>query len=221
MAAAVLVVEDELSIGSLVRDYLRRDGYDVTWVRSGADAIDAIARRPPALMVLDVGLPDIDGFEVLCRTAGLVPTILLTARHEEADRVAGLELGADDYLAKPFSPRELVARVHAVLRRSAPADGDDALRLGAVELWPDGREVAIDGRAVELTQREFDLLAYLMARPGRVVTREDLLADVWGFLAPGDTRTVDVHVAQLRKKLGARHHVIATVRGVGYKAVRA
>ncbi len=220
VAGRILIVEDEPNIGALVRDYLRREGHEVAWVRSGEEALAEVARTEIGLMVLDVGLPGIDGFEVCRRVAGQVPVVMLTARDEEPDRVAGLELGADDYLAKPFSPRELAARVRAVLRRGPTADGagSDVLALGPVRLWPGAREVSVEGRAVELTQREFDLLAYLLARPGRVVSKAALLADVWGFASPGETRTVEVHVAQVRKKLG-RLGLIRTVRGVGYKAV--
>ena len=172
-------------------------------------------------MILDIGLPGIDGFEVCRRIAGEVPVIMLTARDEEADRVAGLEVGADDYVAKPFSPRELTARVKAVLRRAgssgSPADAQDVLELGPVILARGAREVRVDGAEVELTQREFDLLEYLLRHAGQVVSRDQLLESVWGFRSPGETRTVEVHVAQLRKKLG---HADSSARsaGLGYKA---
>lgn len=218
MAASVLLVEDEPSIGMLVRRYLERDGFRVIWARSGEEALAKLERHDIALMVLDIGLPGMDGFAVSRRASGRVPTIILTARDEEADRVAGLEGGADDYVTKPFSPRELTARVKAVLRRngsSAPADDD--LSLGPLTVSRGRREAWIDGREVELTQREFDLLLHLLERRGAVVSRDELLERVWGFLSPGETRTVEVHVAQLRKKLG-RPDLIRTVRGVGYKA---
>jgi DNA-binding response OmpR family regulator len=215
----VMVVEDEPNIGQLVRTYLQRSGYDVLWARSGEEALAELPRHPVALVVLDVGLPGIDGFDVCRRIDGAVPVIILTARDEEADRVAGLELGADDYMAKPFSPRELAARVKAVLRRTgARATGAEALSLGSLRISPAAREVTIDGRELELTQREFDLLAYLVRHAGQVVTREQLLESVWGFLSPGETRTVEVHIAQLRKKLGDPS-LIRTVRGIGYKAL--
>jgi DNA-binding response OmpR family regulator len=217
MSATIMVVEDEPNIGALVRTYLERDGFKVLWLRSGEDALAELPRHPIALVVLDVGLPGIDGFEVCRRISGRVPVILLTARDEEADRVAGLELGADDYVVKPFSPRELTARVKAVLRRLNPSPADDVLALGAVRLHRAAREVHVDDREVELTQREFELLEYLMRHAGQVVSRETLLESVWGFLAPGETRTVEQHVAQLRKKLGDPE-LIRTVRGVGYKA---
>jgi two-component system, OmpR family, response regulator len=221
VAERILVVEDEPSIGALVRDYLRRDGQGVVWVRSGEEALEALDRDGASLMVLDIGLPGIDGFEVCRRVAGRIPVIVLTARDAESDRVAGLELGADDYVAKPFSPRELAARVRAVLRRaSAQSVAPEMLRLGSLALSPAAREVTVDGRPVELTQREYDLLEYLVRRPSRVIPRDELLANVWGFLAPGETRTVEVHVAQVRKKLG-RPDAIRTVRGVGYRAMAA
>jgi len=220
MAMRVLLVEDEANIASIVQTYLERDGFSVIWVRSGEEALAELAREAVGLMVLDVGLPGIDGFEVCRRAGGLVPIIMLTARDDEADRIAGLELGADDYVPKPFSPRELAARVKAVLRRSAPnpAARDDALTLGPLTLLGAQREVLIDDVPVDLTQREFELLSYLVERAGIVVSREELLSVVWGFLSPGDTRTLEVHVAQLRKKLG-RPELIRTFRGVGYKAV--
>jgi len=220
MSATIMVVEDEPNIGSLVRTYLERDGFRVLWLRTGEDALAELPRHPIALVVLDVGLPGLDGFEVCRRIAGRVPVILLTARDEEADRVAGLELGADDYVVKPFSPRELTARVKAVLRRlkGASAAGEDVLELGPVRLDRAGREVHVDGREIELTQREFDLLEFLLRHPGQVISRETLLESVWGFIAPGETRTVEQHVAQVRKKLG-EVDLIRTVRGVGYKAI--
>jgi DNA-binding response OmpR family regulator len=224
VGVTILVVEDEPNIGGLVRTYLQRDGYSVIWVRSGEDALVELGRHPVRLMVLDIGLPGIDGFEVCRRVAGTVPVIMLTARDAEPDRVAGLEVGADDYVAKPFSPRELTARVKAVLRRAgrAPtADGAAALpdvtELGGVSLARGAREVRVDGHEVSLTQREFDLLEYLLRHAGQVVTRDQLLETVWGFRSPGETRTVEVHVAQLRKKL-ERPDLIRTVRGLGYKA---
>ena len=213
-----MVVEDEPNIGALVRTYLARGGYEVLWVRSGEEALAELPRHAVTLVVLDIGLPGIDGFEVCRRIAGKVPVIMLTARDEVADRVAGLELGADDYIQKPFSPRELTARIKAVLRRAGGGvAADDVTTLGAVTLARGSREVRVDGSEVELTQREFDLLEYLLRHAGQVVSRDELLEAVWGFVSPGQTRTVEVHVAQLRKKLGD-HDVIKTVRGLGYKA---
>jgi DNA-binding response OmpR family regulator len=216
MADTILVVEDDPNIGTLVKTYLERDGYNALWVRSGEDALAELPRHPVRLVVLDIGLPGMDGFEVCRRIAGRVPVVMLTARDEVADRVAGLELGADDYVPKPFSPRELTARIKAVLRRGGRT-AEDVLSLGPVTLSAAAREVHVDGRELELTQREFDLLEYLVRNFGRVVGRDELLEAVWGFVSPGQTRTVEVHVAQLRRKLG-RPELIRTVRGVGYKA---
>jgi DNA-binding response OmpR family regulator len=214
-----MVVEDDHNIGSLVRTYLERSGYKVVWVRSGEDALVELRRHPIALVVLDIGLPGIDGFEVCRRIAGTTPIIMLTARDEEIDRIAGLEVGADDYVPKPFSPRELVARVKAVLRRAGHSGpSENMLIVGPVELIASAREVRVDGREVDLTQREFDLLEFLLRHTGQVVSREQLLESVWGFVSPGETRTVEVHIAQLRKKLG-RPELIRTIRGIGYKAV--
>jgi two-component system, OmpR family, response regulator len=218
MPTTVMVVEDDAHIGALVRTYLERAGYRALWVRTGEDALAELRRHRIALVVLDIGLPGIDGFEVCRRIAGDIPVIMLTARDEEADRVAGLEVGADDYVPKPFSPRELAARVKAVLRRAGRAPGSgDVLELGPLTLARAAREVRVDGREVELTQREFDLLEYLIRHVGQVVSRDQLLETVWGFASLGETRTVEVHVAQLRKKLG-HPELIRTVRGLGYKA---
>ena len=221
MAAGILIVEDDRNIGHLVRQYLERDGYRVTWVRSGEDGLAALDRQRPDLVVLDVGLPGIDGFEVCrrIRARGETPVIMLTARDEEVDRVLGLELGADDYVPKPFSPRELVARVKAVLRRTQPRPPSDTLALGGVELRRGAREATSSGAALDLTMKEFDLLACFLEHAGLVLTREQLLEQVWSLEFPGGTRTVDQHVAQLRAKLGGAL-TIETLRGVGYKLVR-
>jgi DNA-binding response OmpR family regulator len=221
MKGAILVVEDEQAIADLVRAYLKRDGFGVVWARSGEQALEEIARHPVRLVVLDIGLPGIDGFEVCRRLRGRtgVPILILSARDDEVDRVAGLEAGADDYVTKPFSPRELVARVKAILRRASgpgAAIADGALALGDVELDRASRTVRAGGEPVELTSREFDLLEALLAHPGVVLSRERLLELAWQGEFPGGTRTVDVHVAQLRGKLG-REGFIETVRGAGYK----
>ncbi len=220
MGGTILLVEDEQSIGSLVRTYLQRDGFQVVWVRSGEEALAELPRHPIRLVILDLGLPDIDGFDVCrrIRARSSVPVIMLTARDEEADRVAGLEVGADDYVPKPFSPRELVARMKAVLRRTEPQSVADVLVLGPVTLDRRSRDVRAEGREVELTAREFDLLRHLMENPGAVLSRQVLLDRVWGMAYPGETRTVDVHVGQLRRKLGLPG-LIRTIRGAGYKAV--
>ena len=217
----LLLVEDEESIGSLVRAYLEQTGYRVAWVRSGEDALVELARLHPRLVVLDVGLPGRDGFDVCSsiRARSAVPIVMLTARDEEADRVAGLEVGADDYVTKPFSPRELAARIKAVLRRTEPAGPAERLELGDIVLLRDAREVTVGGEPVELTGKEFDLLAHLVENAGIVLSRDQLLDRVWGISFAGGTRTVDVHVAQLRRKLG-RPDAVRTIRGSGYKAIR-
>ena len=220
MAGTVLLVEDEPSVGELVRGYLTRDGYRVIWVRSGDEALVELDRHPVRLVLLDIGLPGRDGFDVCrdIRTRSQVPIVMLTARDEEPDRIVGLEVGADDYVTKPFSPRELVARMKAVLRRSEPQDRRESLTLADVVLDRESRDVTVAGTPVELTTKEFDLLAFFMANSGIVVSRDLLLDRVWGVEYPGGTRTVDVHVAQLRRKLG-RPDLIRTLRGAGYKAV--
>jgi DNA-binding response OmpR family regulator len=217
-----LVVEDEESIAALVHSYLQRDGFTVVRAGRGADALAEIERRPVRVIVLDIGLPDMDGFEVCrrIRSESRVPILMLTARDEEPDRVSGLELGADDYLTKPFSPRELLARVKAVLRRAEPWLDEAKLSAGDVVLLRDAREVLVADERVALTVKEFDLLTILLGNPERVLTRELLLDRVWGLAFPGGTRTVDVHVASLRRKLG-RPDLVQTVRGVGYKLARA
>jgi len=217
----VLLIEDEESIGNLVRTYFERDEFAVVWLRSGEEALLELASRKIDLVVLDIGLPGIDGFEVcrLIRARSQVPILMLTARDEEPDRIAGFELGADDYVLKPFSPRELVARANAILRRGRQAAYQDVLHLGGVELRRSERVALAKGHEVKLTNKEFDLLTVLVENAGLVLSREKLLDEVWGMTYPGDTRTVDVHIAQLRRKLGLRK-LIFTVRGVGYKVVR-
>ena len=215
----LLLVEDDDAIGRLVKSYLeQQDGWRVLWLRTGEEAIAELRRHPVRLVVLDIGLPGIDGFEVcrMLRAHSKVPIVMLTARDEEPDRVAGLELGADDYVAKPFSPRELAARIKAILRRAEPRDPNEMLTVGPIVLRRDSRDVTVDGESVELTTKEFDLLACFLEHPGIVLSRERLLDLVWGMTYPGGTRTVDVHVAQLRRKLGTAES-IRTVRGSGYK----
>jgi DNA-binding response OmpR family regulator len=221
MAGTILLVEDEPSVGELVRGYLARNGYRVVWVRSGEDALVEVDRHPFRMVILDIGLPGIDGFDVCrqIRSHSQVPILMLTARDEEPDRVVGLEVGADDYLTKPFSPRELVARMKAIFRRTEPQEHRDSFSLGDVELDRESRDVTVGGEPVELTAKEFDLLAFFMANVGVVVSRDTLLDRVWGQEYPGGTRTVDVHVAQLRRKLG-RPDLIRTLRGAGYKAMQ-
>src|SRR3954449_389295 len=220
MSGVAVIIEDDDAIGALVGAYLERAGFEVVREESGEGGFEAVDRRSPRVVVLDLGLPDVDGFE-LCRrlrSSGDVPILIVTARDEEVDRIVGLELGADDYVTKPFSPRELVARVRAVLRRSEPDEEGDRVTAGDVVVERAGRTVSVAGNDVELTGIEFDLLAFLLAHPGIVMSRERLLERVWGLEFPGGTRTVDVHVAQLRRKLD-RPDLIRTVRGSGYKAV--
>jgi DNA-binding response OmpR family regulator len=216
----VVVVEDDAAIADLIGRYLRRDGYGVHHAGDGEAALAAVRRLRPVAVVLDVGLPKLDGIEV-CRTlrsAGdWTPVLFVTARDDEVDRVLGLELGADDYVTKPFSPRELVARVRSVLRRAGAGPTGEVLELGATRVDVGQRRVWTDGREVALTSTEFDLLAALMRRPRQVFERAQLLSMVWGYEAVAGTRTVDVHIAQLRAKLGPASP-IRTVRGVGYSA---
>jgi DNA-binding response OmpR family regulator len=214
----VLLVEDDESIGQLVCSYLGAQGFRVTHVRTGEEALAELDRHPVRIVVLDLGLPGIDGFEV-CRAIryrSRVPVVILTARDEEVDRVTGLELGADDYVSKPFSPRELAARLKAVLRRAEDRVERNVVELGEVVLNRDRREVVVGERPVQLTAREFDLLAFLLENPGIVFTRDQLLDRVWEMSYESGTRTVDMHVAGLRRKLGIPGFV-QTVRGVGYR----
>jgi DNA-binding response OmpR family regulator len=219
MLGTVLLVEDEPSVGELVSSYLTRDGYRVIWVRTGEDALVELERHQLRIVLLDIGLPGMDGFDV-CRAIRLkskVPILMLTARDEEPDTVVGLEVGADDYVTKPFSPRELAARIKAILRRTDPAPDQAVLALGDVVLNRESHEVTVAGDPIELTAKEFDLLAFFLSNPGAMLSRDQLLDRVWGMEYPGGTRTVDVHIAQLRRKLG-RPDLIKTLRGAGYKA---
>ncbi|MFP3464820.1 response regulator transcription factor [Leifsonia sp. SIMBA_070] len=217
----VLIVEDEASIVDLERLYLTNAGFGVHTETDGARALAAVSRLHPAAIVLDIGIPGVDGLE-LCRVlrarGDWTPVVFVTARDDEVDRILGLELGADDYLTKPFSPRELVARVRALIRRSTVSARPELRRIGDVRLDPVRRRVDVADRRVELTATEFDLLEHLMSQPGRVFTREQLLSSVWGVADYSSSRTVDVHVAQLRVKLGDASDLIRTVRGVGYSA---
>ena len=225
MARTVLVVEDEPKILQVVRDYLVDAGFSVTTAADGPGALASARAVAPDLVVLDLGLPGLDGIDVareLHRRAP-VPIIMLTARGAEVDRVLGLELGADDYLVKPFSPRELVARVRAVLRRtSGPAAGDDRgpIRVGDVTVDPSRRTVAVAGRPVDLTATEFDLLAHLARQPGRVFTRSQLLDAIHGVAIESYDRAIDAHVKNIRRKLEPDPHrprYVLTVHGVGYR----
>jgi DNA-binding response OmpR family regulator len=221
---SILVVEDEATIAGAVAARLRSEGFDVEIATDGPSGVDACARLQPDLVVLDLMLPGLDGLEV-CRRIQQdrpVPVLMLTARDSETDLIVGLAVGADDYLTKPFSARELVARIHALLRRVErepdrhAGAADQRLRLGDIELDLAGRRVQCPGRDVHLTPTEFDLLVYLVRRAGRVFSREQLLGEVWGYRDGSGTRTVDSHVRALRAKLGS--DVVRTVHGVGYAA---
>ena len=215
-----MVVEDDPVIADLERLYLRQAGFGVHTESNGERALSEIKRLAPIAIVLDVGLPGIDGI-TLCRrlreSGDWTPIVFVTARDEEVDRILGLELGADDYLTKPFSPRELVTRLRGILRRTAGTAENRPIEIGAISVDLERRSVRSSGVVIDLTATEFDLLAYLCRAPGRVFTREQLLSAVWGQATYSGVRTVDVHIAQLRGKLGAASPIV-TYRGVGYSA---
>jgi len=224
MGSRVLIVEDESDIGGLLAFHLEREGYQVARASSGADALRKIRASAPDLVLLDLMLPEMDGLEVCRRlrqdpATSSLPIVMLTAKGEEVDRVLGLELGADDYIAKPFSPKEMVARVRAVLRRSHPAPGGAPLVIGRLTMDVARHSVHVGGEAVALTLKEFDLLKALVEAQGRVLSREFLLDRVWGYAASDEieSRTVDVHVRRLRVKLGPEGRRVVTVKGVGYR----
>ena len=216
--ALICVIEDEQVIANAVAARLRNEGFDVHTAADGDEGVALCERVRPDLVVLDLMLPGLDGLEV-CRQVQRdrqVPVLMLTARGEEADVLVGLGVGADDYMTKPFSPRELVARIRALLRRveRRPAPATEAITVGAVHVDPQTRKVTVKGKPVHLTRTEFDLLLTLAAKPGAVLTRERLLADVWGWRDASGTRTVDSHIRGLRRKLGSER--VRTVRGIGY-----
>jgi DNA-binding response OmpR family regulator len=223
MPTRILVVEDDPDIAQLVERYLEKAGFAVDRASNGHDALRTIATKPPELVVLDLMLPQVDGLEICRRLradehTAAIPVIMLTARAEESERIVGLELGADDYLAKPFSPNELVARVRALLRRvhrGAPAT--KILSYGSISVDTDRHVVSAGGRDVTLTAKEFLLLEYLLQHRGRVLSRDLLLTDVWGYRYTGGTRTVDVHVRRLREKLPFLAEALVTVKQFGYK----
>ncbi len=222
MSSTILVADDERHIVQLVKLYLTNEGYQVETAADGQEALDKARRLRPDLVVLDLMMPRVDGWEVCrrLRKESNVPVIMLTARTEDVDKIVGLELGSDDYMTKPFNPRELVARVKAVLRRTQnQAEPDVTLDVGNVHIDPARREVRVGGRPVQLRAKEFDLLLALAQEEGRVLTREALLSRVWGYTYLGDSRTVDVHVTWLRDKLAGSTAQIQTVRGLGYKLV--
>lgn len=220
-ASKILIVDDEANVRQLVRSYLGKEGYQVLEAADGASALTLARREKPDLVVLDLMLPEVDGLEVarILRGESDVFILMLTARTEESDKLIGLGIGADDYLTKPFSPRELVARVKAMLRRSEKT-APSVLRAGDIEVDPERHEARVAGQPLELTSKEFEILAELAANPGIVYSREKLLENVWGYDYFGDERVVDVHMAKLRKKLEddpASPRRLVTVRGVGYK----
>ncbi|MBM3140215.1 MAG: response regulator transcription factor [Chloroflexi bacterium] len=227
--AKILVADDEQNIIKLLRLYLREEGYDIVAARDGKEALERFRAAPPDLVVLDLMMPELGGYEVCTeiRRESDVPVIMLTARSDDVDKIVGLEMGADDYITKPFNPREVVARVKAALRRRewdrTPARGEKrtAVTVDDVTLDPTSRDVVVAGERVRLRQREFDLLEAFMRHPNVVLDRERLLSMVWGVDFFGDARTIDVHVAWLRDKLKAGRPKIETVWGVGYKLVPA
>ena len=218
----ILVVEDEEKIALLLKDYLENSGFSVTWLNNGSLVIPRIKKQPPDLILLDVMLPGMDGMEVCkeVRKFSMVPVIMITARAEEIDRLLGLELGADDYICKPFSPREVVARVKTVLRRAQPETVTSQIVLGEIIVNVDSRQVVVAGTELKLTPSEFGLLKEMMSQPGRVFTRNELLNKVQGYDFEGYDRTIDTHVKNLRKKLGEMlpgEDIIQSIYGSGYK----
>src|SRR4030095_9256251 len=217
----VLIVDDDPDIVRLVSYNLSHSGYEVQSATSGREALDLVQKQPPDLIVLDVMLPDVDGLEV-CRTlrqqspSRRIPILMLTARGEEIDRVVGFELGADDYVSKPFSPRELVLRVKSILRRSG-TDRTDMMHVGRIQVFPDRRQSFVGTTLITLTAKEFDLLFEVMKARGNVLTREVLMDRVWGYHGDATSRTLDTHVRRLREKLGTEGGHVETVRGVGYR----
>jgi DNA-binding response OmpR family regulator len=222
--SSVLIVEDDPDIADLIAHYLEKAGHEVARLSSGSDVMRTLRRAPADLVILDLMLPGIDGL-LVCQamradsdTAG-IPVIMLTARGEESDRIAGLELGADDYVTKPFSPKELVARVAARLRRRETAAAAAIMRYDGIVIDADRHVVSLDGAEVKLTAKEFMLLQYFVEHRGRVLSRDRLLTDVWGYQYTGGTRTVDVHIRRLREKLPVLNDAIETIKQFGYKLV--
>ncbi|MBP3674270.1 MAG: response regulator transcription factor [Oscillospiraceae bacterium] len=218
----IYCVEDDNSIRELMLYALRASGFDAEGFADGKSLFEALSHKKPQLITLDVMLPDMDGIEILktLRSSSAtekIPVIMASARGTEYDKVMGLDLGADDYLAKPFSMMEMVSRIKAVLRRTAPVEDNKPLRLGSIEMLTDSHTVRVEGARIELTLKEFELLRIFLKHPGRVYTRDQLLEKIWGSDYLGETRTVDVHIGTLRTKLGACGEYIRTVRGVGYR----
>ncbi|MEM7115885.1 MAG: response regulator transcription factor [Chloroflexota bacterium] len=219
----ILLADDEANIRDLASLYLKKEGYDVIAVTNGAEALAQIKQESPSLLVLDLTMPEVDGWEVCrrVRAESNLPIIMLTARDDDIDKIVGLEMGADDYLTKPFNPRELVARIRAILRRATTASPakQQVRELGNVSINPASREVMVADKSVTLRAKEFDLLLTLIDHANKVLSRDQLLDLVWGYEFYGQTRTVDVHVAHLRDKLSDGNIVIETVWGMGYKLV--
>jgi DNA-binding response OmpR family regulator len=222
--SSILVVEDDPDIAELISHFLEKAGHEVKRLTSGTQVMAQLRAAPADLVILDLMLPGMDGLLVCQAMRGdsataAIPIIMLTARGDEADRIAGLELGADDYVTKPFSPKELVARVAARLRRHAPAVTTGVVQYGAISIDADRHIITLDGAEVKLTAKEFLLLQYLVQHRGRVLSRDILLTDVWGYQYTGGTRTVDVHIRRLREKLPVLNQAIETVKQFGYKLI--
>lgn len=216
----ILVVDDESRMRKLVRDFLEREGYQVLEAGNGLEAMELFyEEKDIALLILDVMMPKMDGWQVCreIRQSSKVPIIMLTARSEERDELQGFQLGVDEYISKPFSPKILVARVEAILRRTSGLAADDVLRAGGIEINKAAHEVTIDGRAIDLSYKEFELLTYFMENQGIALSREKILNSVWNYDYFGDARTIDTHVKKLRSKLGDKGDYIKTIWGMGYK----
>jgi DNA-binding response OmpR family regulator len=215
----VLVAEDEERLRKIVRTYLQRDGYEVLEAKNGQEAIDLLDENAVDLVILDVMMPEVDGWSVLrqLRSESDLPVIMLTARGDEEDKLFGFELGAEDYMTKPFSPRELMARVRVVMKRREKRAAESFVKMGEIVLSPQSHQVQVDGSEIVLSPKEYELLFYFVNNAHRVLTREMILDRVWGYDYFGDDRTVDTHIKRLRKKLGVAGKQIVTVRGAGYR----
>ena len=218
----ILVIDDDVELCGLLREFLQREGFQVDVAHDGKVGLEKVSKDAPDLIVLDVMLPGMDGFEILrrLRQQGRIPVLMLTARGEDVDRIVGLELGADDYLAKPFNPRELAARIRAILRRMEPRSADARVEVNGVTLDPGSREVVQDGRHIDLTTVEFDILEHLMRSAGRVLSRDALMEALYNRKATAFDRSMDMHISHLRRKLEGERTLIKTVRGVGYQFCR-